>query len=251
MANHWSDMGAEGQITAAEAGDPYFASQQMERGQTGEIHVNRDAFIDLLGQRNQKAKELDAIKHEISQIKHVMDDQPTVILITIDTGEDGGNGAYANFAGEVVGSTMDPQDAVTAALFFTANKLQTSTQPADVIAFQTAYNYYANQIGASEIATDGVFGLKTSDLFDTVVGSPKFAGWVSATFGTCFGDEGQITAGQMGDPNFARNQLASGDVQQIEVNRIAFEKLFQQRAQLDHAIETANLERQALINDIH
>jgi len=251
MSNHWADMGDEGQITAAETGDPYFAHRQMAAGQTAEISVNRTAFIEKLGQRNRLAKELDAIKHEIAEIKYANYDEPTVILITIDTGEDGGNGAYANFGAEMVGSTLDPEDAVTAALFFTANKLQNATgpnlAPSDIIAFQTAYNYYANQTGAQEIPTDGIFGKTTSALYVTVVSSPKFAGWVSGTFGY----EGQINAAQMGDPNFARNQLATGNVQQIEVNQRAFRNLFTQIHQLHYAIHAANTEKNQLINEIH
>src|SRR5271154_3709825 len=115
MGNHWADMGDEGQITAEEyGGDPHFASQQMARGQTGEINVNRDAFINLLGQRNKLAKDVDNLKYEIADMRHVNRDEPTIIIITEDTGEDGGNGMYANFGADAVGSaTMDPQDAVT------------------------------------------------------------------------------------------------------------------------------------------
>jgi len=249
MSHDWSEMGDEGQITAAQAGDPFFAQQQMARGQTAQIDVNRDAFINLLGQRNHKAKELDALKRELADMQHVLHDQPTVILITIDTGEDGGNGAYANFAGDDV-SGPSP-DYVAMALFNAARTLagNLDSRPA-VIAFQNAVNNHLAGTG-SELIVDGIYGPQTDAAYNAVLSSPKFQDWFAGNMPTSFGDEGQITAAQMGDPNFASQQLRSGDVQQIKVNRKAFELLFQQRAQLDQAIQEALLQRQALINEIH
>jgi hypothetical protein len=47
-----------------------------------------------------------------------------------------------------------------------------------------------------------------------------------------FGDEGQLNAASMGDHSFARNQIARGDVRQIDVNRDAFRNLVGQRNML-------------------
>jgi len=65
------------------------------------------------------------------------------------------------------------------------------------------------------------------------------------------GDEGQINAAQMGDPYFATQQLAVGNVQQIDVNQDAFRNLFQQREILHERLNAATAERNALIQEIH
>jgi hypothetical protein len=252
MANHWADMGDEGQITAEEyGGDSYFAQNQMRAGDTTEISVNRDAFIKLLGQRNQLAKELDATLKIIADIKHANPNEPTVIIVTVDTGDDGGNGMYANFAGDFGADVMSssgakPIDVLMAAMFAAATQLQQSTQPADVITFQNAVN---NHLGSDVLPADGIFSAAVSTMLDTVTESPAYAAWSSGV--SSFGAEGQINAAQMGDPNFAKNEMASGHVQTIQVNQDAFRELFTQRAQLTQQLHAAEVEKNALINELH
>ena len=174
MGTCWGD---EGQITAAQAGDTGFARHEIARGDIAQIQVNRTAFMDLLKQRNQLAKNLDNMLAEIADMKQVARLPPTIIIITSDTGDDGtGTG-------------------------------------------------------------DFLVGMSAAEAASPVAGD--------------IGDEGQITAAQMGDPNFATQQLATGNIQQIDVNRDAFQNLFQQREVLTQKLAAATAERNALIQQIH
>ena len=56
-------FGADGQNAAAEAGDPYFAQRQMAAGQTAMIDVNRAAFQNLVGQRNEDVARLSQLQN--------------------------------------------------------------------------------------------------------------------------------------------------------------------------------------------
>ena len=160
-------FGDEGQITARNyAGDYDWAQDQMRAGDTGEIQVNRTAFILKLRQRNEAARKLDGILREIAEIEHANPPVQTIIIVTSDTMDDGASGQFAS--------------------------------------------------------------------------NPAY-----------MGAEGQINARDMGDPNFAKQQIADGNVQTIDVNQDAFRILVAQVSDLDSKIGAAQASMNREINQIH
>ena len=74
-------FGDEGQINAAEAGDPYFAQQQLARGDYGQIDVNQGAFRLKVEERNRLADRLDDCNQKIANLRGQLPPPPIVRIV--------------------------------------------------------------------------------------------------------------------------------------------------------------------------
>jgi len=194
-------FGWEGQDAAAEAGDPWtFAKSQIRRGDTAEIPVSKASFQRLVRERDKLLALIDETLHQITRLE---DSSPT-------------GGCEPQVVAWATGQAPDQPT-----LDVNRDAFRRLVQQRN--ALRRKLHRLRWRVAKRERGRLPPLPV----LYVVVQDDPVTMGW-----------EGQQNAAQLGDPNFARRQIASGDWQQIEVSREAFRTLLRERRWLLGAVQS-------------
>ncbi len=201
------EFGWEGQINAALAGDPWaFGAKQIARGETAEIDVNAEAFQNLIKDRDRLFFAIDRTLHAIAQIEARSALHPA-ILRWVQTGEVRNDDDIAVNT-QAFRQLVDERNALSRNLFTLKARIAKRMR--------------------SEVPVAPVLYLVRFDNADFAQNASGEFGW-----------EGRINAAQMGDPDFAKKQIAKGNLREIWVSRDGFRRLVKERSLLLKAIAKA------------